>query len=127
MWPPEWIIKIFLKWCEEVDPLLRANPLWYRTLAHISPVVYAPFYVLAIYAFINEREWIKIPGLCWSWGITLTMVAVLSEQFVGEHASKNPALLCVGYLPYLVFPMLFGLRLLMYQTVFETDDQKKSS
>jgi hypothetical protein len=62
MWPPEWIIKIFLKWCEEVDPLLRANPLWYRTLAHISPVVYAPFYVLAIYAFINEREWIKIPG-----------------------------------------------------------------
>ena len=29
----------------------------------MSPFVYTPFYFLAVYAFIFEKEWIRIPGL----------------------------------------------------------------
>ncbi|XP_062510089.1 sigma intracellular receptor 2-like [Corticium candelabrum] len=129
MWPPESLRKLFFFWCNEVDSLLKANPLWYRTLALVSPVVYAPFYVFAIYAFVNQREWIRTPGLCWSWGMILVMFAVLSEQFFGKHATKNMALFCAAYLPYVVFPILFGLRLLMYPTVFDhtnSHDKKES-
>lgn len=122
----------------------------YRSLALISPVVYAPFYVFAIYAFINQREWIKIPGmgmlilkignnatliecivellgLCWSWGMLIVMAAVMTEQFIGEYSTKNAALLCVGYLPYILFPLLFSLRLLIYPNVFKTSDHEKRS
>ena len=31
-------------------------------MSWFSPFLYAPFYVFAIYAFIYEKEWIRIPG-----------------------------------------------------------------
>ncbi|XP_065830938.1 uncharacterized protein [Oscarella lobularis] len=120
-WPPEWIRRSFLWWCTEVDTLVEANPLWYRALALTSPFLYAPFYVLAIYAFINEREWIKIPGLCWSWGLILVMFPTFAEQLAGEHATKHVGLFLVAYLPYVVFPLLFAARLAIPSTVFSPD------
>ena len=27
-----------------------------------SPFLYAPFYIVAIYAFIYEKEWIRVPS-----------------------------------------------------------------
>ena len=34
----------------------------FETMAWFSPFLYAPFYVFAIYAFIFEKEWIRVPG-----------------------------------------------------------------
>lgn len=34
----------------------------FETMAWFSPFLYAPFYVFAIYAFIYEKEWIRVPG-----------------------------------------------------------------
>lgn len=34
----------------------------YSTMAALSSFVYGPFYVVAIYAFITEKEWIRVPG-----------------------------------------------------------------
>ena len=34
----------------------------FETLAWVSPFIYTPFYFVAIYAFICEKEWIRIPG-----------------------------------------------------------------
>ena len=34
----------------------------FETMSWFSPFLYAPFYVFAIYAFIFEKEWIRIPG-----------------------------------------------------------------
>lgn len=31
-------------------------------MAAFSPFIYCPFYAVAIYAFICEKEWIRIPG-----------------------------------------------------------------
>lgn len=34
----------------------------FETLAWVSPFLYIPFYIAAIYAFLFEKEWIRIPG-----------------------------------------------------------------
>ncbi|XP_065830935.1 sigma intracellular receptor 2-like [Oscarella lobularis] len=129
IWPPDAVRRLYLWWCQEVDTLLAANPLWYKTLALASPLLYAPFYVLAIYAFVNEREWIKAPGLCWAWGMVLVMIPILAEQFAGTHTTKNVTLCLLGYLPYVVFPILFAARLAIPSTVFgaEAIEEKKRS
>ncbi len=31
-------------------------------MAWYSPFLYTPFYIAAIYAFIFEKEWIRVPG-----------------------------------------------------------------
>ena len=36
--------------------------LRYETMAWYSPFIYVPYYFFAIYAFIYEREWIRIPS-----------------------------------------------------------------
>ena len=33
----------------------------YETMARFSPCIYLPFYIVAIYALIMEKEWIRIP------------------------------------------------------------------
>lgn len=33
-----------------------------ETMAMFSPYIYAPFYLVAIYAFLYEKEWIRAPG-----------------------------------------------------------------
>jgi hypothetical protein len=62
LWPPLPILKAYAWWCENVDPLLAHNPSWYATMAAFSPFLYTPFYLIAIYAFITEKEWIRIPS-----------------------------------------------------------------
>ena len=34
----------------------------FETMAWFSPFLYVPFYLFAIYAFIFEKEWIRVPG-----------------------------------------------------------------
>jgi len=67
-WPPAFMFEWFYAWCEEADPLLMLNPLWYflqylfslflieiryRIMAVLSPFAYLPFYAVASYAFIK--------------------------------------------------------------------------
>ena len=33
-------------------------------MSWFSPFLYAPFYVFAIFAFLFEKEWIRVPGEC---------------------------------------------------------------
>ena len=35
-------------------------------MAWYSPFIYVPFYFFAIYAFIFEREWIRVPGIVYN-------------------------------------------------------------
>lgn len=75
--PSRWLDAI--DWWFAHDLLLKANPLWYRLMAVVSPTLYLPFvrflitlpsliaqYAAAIYAFIYKREWIRIPAICWA-------------------------------------------------------------
>ena len=35
----------------------------FETMGWFSPFLYVPFYLFAIYAFIFEKEWIRVPGI----------------------------------------------------------------
>ncbi|CAI8015334.1 hypothetical protein GBAR_LOCUS9504 [Geodia barretti] len=61
-WPPAAVVDAYVWWCRNYDSLLGHNPVWFETLAWVSPFVYTPFYFFAIYAFIYKKEWIRIPG-----------------------------------------------------------------
>lgn len=81
-------------------------------MSMISPFVYMPFYVVVIYAFITEKEWIRIPCLMWGWGLLLTMLVILREQLYGPYPTKNLPLFLMGYGGYLVMPVVVMLRVI---------------
>lgn len=113
LWPPDAILEYYRWWCEEVDVLLAVNPLWYKILAVFSPLVYLPYYIAAIYAFLNEREWIRAPTLMWGWGLLLSMVPIVAEQTMGKHAAKDVKMFWLAYGMYIIVPLLAILRVAM--------------
>lgn len=55
-----------------------------------SPLVHAPFYVAATYAFIKEKNWIRVPALVWS-GIMLgALTPVFIVNLTPSHPSASP-------------------------------------
>jgi len=111
-WPPAFMFEWFYWWCEEADPLLMLNPLWYRIMAVLSPFAYLPFYVVAIWAFVKGRNWIRLPGLVWSFCLLYSMVVILAEELIGPHRSPKPLLMLSAYAPYVVVPFILVFRLL---------------
>ena len=98
-------------------------------MAWFSPVLYAPFYAFAIYAFMLEKEWIRVPGetlyilsgkdrhnymlllaLMWGYGLLLCMFVIVREQLWGEHAAPEPLMFWMAYSAYIFMPLLVMLR-----------------
>jgi hypothetical protein len=115
-WPPVYMRELFMWWCEEADVLLLKNPLWYQAICAFSPYVYAPFYLAAIYAFINQCEWIRPWCLLWSGALLVTMVPVYYLTLVGEYASPRPDVFFAAYGAFIVVPILLFVR--MYREAF---------
>lgn len=69
-------------------------------------LVQAPFYVLAIYAFVRQRTWIRIPAIIYSTVLLTIMPIVLGEQYAGQHATSKPLLVTAVYSAYVVMPLV---------------------
>jgi hypothetical protein len=63
-----------------------------------SPLFYGPFYLFAIYAFLRGRDWIRVPGLMWAWGMFYTVTVILYEEAVGEYPSQDFGLVLLANL-----------------------------
>jgi len=137
--PDKWLD--IIDWWLTHDLLLKANPLWYRLMAVVSPTLYLPFvrfdlhccasrtelrqYALAIYAIWNKKEWIRMPAICWATALVrpavlshshvalqgYSMVIIMAEEFFGEHATPSPLLIAGCYGPYAVAPFLVWYRM----------------
>lgn len=110
-WPPAIMYDLYFYWCKLADPLFCFNPVWMKFLAAISPLVYAPFYCFAIFAFYHGKEWIRIPALCYGWGLFTHLILILLEEYAGELPSHNFPICFVANSPYLFMPVLLLLRL----------------
>jgi hypothetical protein len=96
------------------DPLMggalqapREN-LWFLSLIATELILQLPFFFVALYAFLNRREWIRLPLVAYGGFVSATMVPILSELCFATslHPSQRAALLGM-YLPYLVVPAMF--------------------
>jgi hypothetical protein len=111
LWPPQFMYNAYLDWCDRCDPVFCYNPVWMKVLAGVSPFIYAPFYVFAIYAFVKGKEWIREPCLMYAWGLLFTMTVIMAEEYMGEKASHNFLIVFAGNATYWLFPIPLVLRM----------------
>ncbi|OQR81424.1 hypothetical protein THRCLA_23378 [Thraustotheca clavata] len=76
-WPPEVVVRALHKWGDDFDPLLNARPLWFKSCFYLEMAFQVPYYIVAIYAFINE------------------------------FATPAPVVILASYLPFAIGPALF--------------------
>ena len=111
LWPPAPFVTMVHNYGALQDPLLMARPQWWKDTIWLDVVFYGPFYVVALYAFIRGRDWIRIPAIFYSGMMFADVFIILGEEIAGPHATPHlPAVLSFN-LPWLLIPILLTVRL----------------
>jgi hypothetical protein len=111
IWPPESMIKLVHGYGNSFDPLLMARPQWWKMTIWIDVLFYGPFYVLAIYAFVKGKAWIRIPAIFYSGMMFADVFIILGEEWAGPDAAPNFPFVLGLNLPWLLMPIFLTLRL----------------
>ena len=106
LWPPEPFVRAIHWWGKTADPLVLARPIWFKVAIWIEVLVQAPFYMLAMYAFARQRNWIRVPAIVYATVLLTIMPIVLAEQYLGPHATSQPWLVTAVYGAYVLMPLL---------------------
>jgi EXPERA (EXPanded EBP superfamily) len=110
-WPPAAMVKLIHEYGNSFDPLLMARPQWWKMTIWIDVLFYGPFYVLAIYAFVKGKDWIRIPAIFYSGMMFAGVFIILGEESAGPHATPNFPFVLALNLPWLLMPICLTLRL----------------
>lgn len=110
VWPPASMVHMIHQYGAAYDPILMARPQWWKMTIWLDVLFYGPFYVLAIYAFIKGRAWIRIPAIFYSGMMFADVFIILGEEIAGPHATPHLPLVLGLNLPWLLFPVFLTLR-----------------
>jgi hypothetical protein len=93
------------------DPLLLARPPFWRMTIWIDVLLFGPFYLAAIYAFVRSRAWIRVPALVWSGMMASNVLILLMEERYGAFASPHFGVVVAANLAWLLMPVAMILRM----------------
>ena len=110
-WPPKPLVDMVHWWGDNFDPVLLERPVWWRATIWLDALLFGPYYIVAIYAFIKGKEWIRIPTFLYSGILWTNVVIILSEELWGPHATPQSGLVLLANLPWFVFPILLVWRM----------------
>src|SRR6266511_884291 len=111
IWPPASMVRLVHWYGNSFDPLLMARPQWWKMTIWIDVLFYGPFYVLAIYAFIKGKDWIRIPAFFYSGMMFMGVTVILGEEIAGPSATPYLPVVLGLNLPWLLMPIFLTLRL----------------
>ena len=98
------------------DPLLIARPAWWRATIWIDALFFGPYYLIALYAFIKGKDWIRFGSIVWS-SVMLTNVAIiLFEEVTGPYASPELPRVLLANAGWVIFPLLVMFR--MWKSIY---------
>jgi hypothetical protein len=110
-WPPPPAVDLIHWYGRNFDPVLIARPVWWKMTIVIDDVLFGPFYVFAIYAFIKGKNWIRIPSIWYSAMLFTNVVIILGEERFGAYPAPNFLLVLALNLPWLLFPLIITARM----------------
>lgn len=98
----------------DCDPMFIDPPPFLLVAATVSGFVWGPLYVVFVWAFVQGKNKIRIPALMYSSALTLAMLMIIAEELwstVPGWRSPRPGKFLAYNLPYLIMPILIGLRM----------------
>lgn len=111
VWPPAPVIDLVHWYGRSFDPLLLARPPFWRMTIWIDVLLFGPFYLAAIYAFVRSRAWIRVPALVWSGMMASNVLIILMEERYGDFASPHFGMVLAANLAWLLMPVATILRM----------------
>jgi len=106
LWPPRFAVDAVHWWGQTYDPVLMARPIWWKVTIWIDALCFGPFYLVAIYAFLRRRPWIRVPALLWAATMLTNVSIILGEEAFGEHRTPQLAMVVLANAAWVAFPLL---------------------
>ena len=78
-------------------------PNWFRACGYFELLVQLPFFIVAVYAYALDRDWIRLPNLAFSAASTSLMIPIMSELILSTEKFEKPAVLAM-YAPFAILP-----------------------
>jgi hypothetical protein len=110
-WPPRPAVDAIHWWGRTFDHDLMARPAWWKMTIWIDNLGFGPFYVVATYAYLKGREWIRVPSLVYASMLLTNVLIILGEEYAGSTPSPNFPVVLLANLPWLIFPLLIVWRM----------------
>ncbi len=117
-WPPPAAVDLVHRYGQAFDPLLLARPPWWKATIWIDALLFGPFYLVAIYAYLTGKEWIRIPSVIYSSMLITNVLIILSEEIYGSHASPHLPVVLLLNAPWLAFPVCIIYRMWRHEHPF---------
>eukprot|EP00298_Acanthocystis_sp_HF-20_P008732 c17864_g2_i1.p1 GENE.c17864_g2_i1~~c17864_g2_i1.p1 ORF type:complete len:195 (-),score=65.63 c17864_g2_i1:133-717(-) len=119
-WPLPFMVDLTHSFGRSISPIILARPIWWKTFVYLHVLIVGPIFGTSIYAFIESKEWIRVPLVIAS-TISATMIVVsMFEIGFGAFPAKNQEV-C-----FVINSVLLGLNcLLIYQMTNEHPFSKK--
>lgn len=111
VWPPPAAVDLIHWWGRTFDPVLMARPVWWKATIWIDALFFGPFYIVAIYAYLKGKEWIRIPSIIYGSVLLTNVLIILSEERSGIHATPQFPVVLVANLPWLLMPVYIIFRM----------------
>lgn len=92
---------------------MSEKPHWFIGLGYLELFVQLPFWMLAVYGYGRNKQWIRLPGLIFSFCSLAIMVPILSELLLTEKEFDRPAILRM-YAPFAVMPLFIALKTMLF-------------
>jgi EXPERA (EXPanded EBP superfamily) len=110
-WPPPFMVDAVHWWGRNFDPVLLARPPWWKATIWIDALFFGPFYVIAIYAYVKGKEWIRIPSIIYSSVLLTNVTIILSEEIYGPTRSPQLPMVLLANAPWVIFPLFIIYRM----------------
>jgi len=110
IWPPRPVIDAVHWWGYNFDPLLIARPVFFKVTIWLDNLLYGPFYLIATYAYIKGKEWIRLPSIIYAVLMIEGVIMILSEEAWGQYRTPHLALVVAANASWIIFPLILLFR-----------------
>jgi hypothetical protein len=111
LWPPRPVIDAVHWWGSHFDPLLMARPVFFKVTIWLDNLLYGPFYLIATYAYIKGREWIRLPSIIYAVAMIEGVLIILSEEAFGVYRSPHLAIVIAANASWIIVPLIILVRM----------------
>lgn len=110
---PEFLLSLMRYENDQLEDFLMRDPQpWFRSIVAAEIVLQLPFFFVAVYGLVAEKNWIRVPMVIYGSHVATTLVAILGEFLQaplaeGYFSSEAARWTIIAvYLPYLIVPLL---------------------
>lgn len=106
IWPPAPLVDLIHTYGRNFDPVLIARPMWWRMTIWIDVLFFGPYYLFAIFAFIQGSEWIRIPAFIHSAMLITNVLIIMGEEIAGSYPTPALPFVTLLNLPWVLVPLV---------------------